>query len=222
MRVLLSSLLLAALISGCGGLSNSYINHPDVIEPNRLGTSEFADVIDWSAPDYEKINAACHLATNEARIAQGGQGLRWNATLEKAASAYAEESARGGFLAHEHPSNSAMRLPDQRVAAAGGANPITSENLAWIPGYPIGPDQGVHVRQGGYSITADGPLLRPHTYASLARTVVEGWLNSPGHRANLLDRNAREVGCGSYMTPDANGMSMVTFVQKFQVSELLK
>src|SRR5690606_1240729 len=106
--------------------------------------------------------------------------------------------------------------------AAGGKNPLTSENLAWIPGFPVAPNQPLYVRGDGFALTQDGPVLQPHTYASLGREVVNGWLDSAGHRANLLDQPAREVECGAFRTYDDNLMAMVTFVQKFQVQELLE
>ncbi|MDW8325582.1 MAG: CAP domain-containing protein [Anaerolineales bacterium] len=42
---------------------------------------------------------------------------------------------------------------------------------------------------------------------------VEGWMNSPGHRANLLDPNSREVGLGYYRRGDGRGY----VTQKFGV-----
>lgn len=38
---------------------------------------------------------------------------------------------------------------------------------------------------------------------------VHGWMDSPGHRANLLDPNSREVGLGYYRSPD-DGRGYVT------------
>ena len=38
---------------------------------------------------------------------------------------------------------------------------------------------------------------------------IDGWMNSPGHRANLLDPNSREVGLGYYVR-DGDGRGYVT------------
>jgi len=38
---------------------------------------------------------------------------------------------------------------------------------------------------------------------------IEGWMNSPGHRANLLDPNSREIGLGYYRR-DSDGRGYVT------------
>ena len=31
---------------------------------------------------------------------------------------------------------------------------------------------------------------------AMAYALVEGWMNSPGHRANILDRDSRRIGVG--------------------------
>jgi uncharacterized protein YkwD len=40
---------------------------------------------------------------------------------------------------------------------------------------------------------------------STADAVVEGWINSPGHRANMLDPNVTEIGIGYYFLPNDTG-----------------
>ncbi|NEP07952.1 MAG: CAP domain-containing protein, partial [Okeania sp. SIO4D6] len=35
--------------------------------------------------------------------------------------------------------------------------------------------------------------------------VVEGWMNSPGHRANILDPNLQEIGVGYYFLENDTG-----------------
>lgn len=209
-------------LAACGTDKNSYIGNPNVIEPNGLNKSEFQAAIPWEEPDFERLNAACYYATNEARLANNRQGLRWNGTLETAAHRYAAASAIGRFLAHEHPNDRALKTPDMRVAAVGGVNPYTAENLAMVPGFPVEPDEPLYITDQGFSRTANGPTLAPHTYASIARRVVQGWLDSPGHRQNLLDGAGREVACGVSRNYDDNTMPMVIFVQKFQFHELLK
>lgn len=215
--------LLACLIvlSACG-TNNTYIANPNVIVADGLSRPEFQELISWDDPDFKRLNAACYYASNEARLAHDRQGLRWNATLETAAHRYAAASALGRFLAHEHPNDRALKTPDMRVAAAGGVNPYTAENLAMIPGYPIEPDEPMYITDQGFSRSANGPALNPHTYASIARRVVQGWLDSPGHRENLLDKAGREMACGVSRNYDDNTMPMVIFVQKFQFHELLQ
>ena len=41
---------------------------------------------------------------------------------------------------------------------------------------------------------ADGTPIDAHTYASLAREVIGRWMNSPGHRRNILHRTHRAHG----------------------------
>ena len=36
------------------------------------------------------------------------------------------------------------------------------------------------------------------TYWGFAKDVVDGWMHSPGHRANILNRDFKRLGCGVY------------------------
>ncbi len=65
--------------------------------------------------------------------------------------------------------------------------------------------------------TFSGKRIPPHSYASLARTVVGYWMASHGHRANILNRDVQKMGtaaafdrsaeyCGAYyITQDFTG-----------------
>jgi len=50
------------------------------------------------------------------------------------------------------------------------------------------------------------------TYHDVAGTFVGMWLNSPGHRGNLLHDSALELGCGSCF----DGKDIIKAVQNFQ------
>jgi uncharacterized protein YkwD len=40
--------------------------------------------------------------------------------------------------------------------------------------------------------------IPPHTYNSCAESLVDSWMHSPGHRANILDSDFIYLGCGAY------------------------
>jgi uncharacterized protein YkwD len=39
--------------------------------------------------------------------------------------------------------------------------------------------------------------VAPHTYASFAARVVDDWMNSPPHRANLVNPELTSLGCAA-------------------------
>ena len=215
------ALLLFALLPACSS-TNAYIKAND--RPAALQDAAFAKVLDFKNIDTELLNAAVFHATNEARIKHGRRRLAYHAVLEEAAQTYADRQAKHNFLAHEDKSNPGLVTPQDRVRAAGATNPYVAENLATTAGMRIVSGERFYVRNPVgpvISRTPTGEAVPRHTYASLGRSVVQQWLDSPGHRRNLLSADARALGCGSsfYMQDVIPSFVMA---QNFQLYEPLK
>lgn len=183
-----------------------------------LRANIYDQTIDLRNIDYPTLQAACFLASNEARIKNNQKILAHQALLETAARDYALTMAREQFLAHEHPTDASQKDPEIRAKNAGVNNPYVAENIALIQTYPVPNGTPVYVRDGGFSLTSDGPVIGPHTYQSAAEAAVQGWLDSPGHRRNLLSPDALELGCGAALTSQGD-MPMFILVQNFQLYE---
>ena len=119
-------------------------------------------------PDLPQTEIVIVEMTNRFRKENKLADVKPNAALAAAARAFAQYLARTGKFAHEADG----RGPDARAAEKGYAFCVIAENLA------LNLDsRGFETRQ-------------------LAHQVVEGWKNSPGHRANLVKREVTEVGVG--------------------------
>ena len=103
---------------------------------------------------------------NAERAREGLGPLREDPRLELAAQRYAQEMVAGQFFAHDSPSGTD---PQDRVLMAGYPSQSASsgENLAWGTGSEGSPVE-----------------------------IVDGWMHSPGHRANILRAAFAEVGIG--------------------------
>ena len=103
---------------------------------------------------------------NNERAARGLAPLVSQATLESAATRYSQTMVQQRFFAHVSPSGQTLR---QRLAGyIGSADDFTvGENLAW----------------------GEGALATP-------ASIVRGWMNSDGHRANILNAAFAEIGIG--------------------------
>lgn len=208
-------IFVAGMIGCTGASSNAALdNH------SRLSDPAYNAVIDFRAVDYERLAASCLLASNEARLANGAKAVVHHPKLEHTAREYAKTMAREHFMAHEYPDDPSQRTPEIRARNSGIENPFIAENLALIQGYPVPNATPVFVRDGGFSIEANGPIIKPHTYRSVARYVVRGWLDSPGHRRNLLSGDAVQMGCGAALTSQGE-MPMFLFAQNFQFYEAI-
>jgi uncharacterized protein YkwD len=66
---------------------------------------------------------------------------------------------------------------------------------------PSGSSSGERIRNAGYSWSAFGENIAVR-YAD-EKSVIEGWLESPGHCSNIMDKSSKEMGVakvGSYWT----------------------
>ncbi|HJU31609.1 MAG TPA: CAP domain-containing protein, partial [Hyphomicrobiaceae bacterium] len=125
-------------------------------------------------PDLPQTEIVIVEMTNRFRKENKLADVKPNAALTAAARAFAQYLARTGKFAHEADG----RGPDARAAEKGYALCVIAENLA------LNLDsRGFETRQ-------------------LAHQVVEGWKNSPGHRANLVRPDVTEIGVGVARAPD--------------------
>jgi uncharacterized protein YkwD len=113
---------------------------------------------------------------NATRRAHGAAGLADDARLADAAIDYAAELARTRRLTHESETPDRRTL-DQRLAAAGMTDwTLIGENLA----------------------------MTSTSGAELPERVVRMWLDSPGHRRNLLNGEFTLSGIGIARTGDGH------------------
>jgi uncharacterized protein YkwD len=142
--------------------------------------------------------------------------------LERSAFLHAKSMVEQNFFAHENPYDETRKTPELRGRLAGIKNPLVAENIAthfgikYEAGAPVYP---IDRTLGTFSYSGEGALIPNHTYLSFAEAIVKQWLDSPGHRRNLLSKDARQLGCGAYFyrDPDFHNMPNFKAVQNFQL-----
>lgn len=161
--------------------------------------------IDPEKIDYPLANAAIYFMTNEVRVKNGLSPLEYSQELEIAAWHHSKLMVEKNFFSHTNSINSDRRDPGARGKLAGITNPSIAENIAegfglnYRPGAPIYPK---NIENGEFSYSANGPLLENHTYISLAESLLTQWMNSSGHRSNILSKSALQMGGGVYFYRD--------------------
>lgn len=153
-------------------------------------------------PDYAQVETIVVEMTNAFRRENKLGTVRINAKLSAAARKYAALLAKTQEFSHTAGGTSA----GDRIKGAGYEFCGYGENLAM-------------------AADSRGFASRP-----LAASAVTGWINSPGHRANLLAPNVTEVGIGvalvpykypKYVTVQVFGQPLADAVE-FQISNTLK
>ena len=125
------------------------------------------------AVTIDRVRAAVLCVVNEWRAGAGRGELRASEHLDRSAAAHSADMVEHGYLAHEDGDRPTLF---QRVRAAGyfagAADALFSENIGAAP---LG--------------------------AASAARLVDAWLLSPDHRANLLHPSFRDLGVGAAFAP---------------------
>lgn len=188
-------------------------------EKNFRGDSLFNQAVDFINPDFSRLNAVIFFATNEQRAKRNLKPLEYSSRLEKMAVLHSKDMCEKDFFDHNNPKDRKKRTPTERAIQAGISNPYIAENIATAFGLQYQSNRKVYTKgPGKFSYTPDGELIQPNSYLMLADMLIESWMNSEGHRKNILSKNAIQLGCGSCMFFDKgfNMMPVFKATQNFQ------
>ena len=135
------------------------------------------------------VRAAILCLHNQIRAGRGLPLLRENAKLRRAAAGHSADMVTRGFFDHTAPGGATFvqRIMATRYASRRVAWSL-GENLAW----------------------GTGSLATP-------REIMKAWMNSPGHRANVVKRSYREIGIGVVIGTPAAGDQGATYTADFGV-----
>jgi uncharacterized protein YkwD len=143
-----------------------------------------------AAGNLPVIRAAVLCLHNKERTQRGLPPLKENAKLRKAAKGHSDNMVADHFFDHTAPDGSDMVDRILGTGYAAGQGWSLGENIAWGTGN-----------------------------LATAREIHDAWMHSPGHRANILRRQFREVGIGIAVGApvDAGGLDGATYTADFGV-----
>ena len=139
--------------------------------------------------NLRRIRDAILCLHNQVRAEHRLPALRENRRLRKAAVSHAKDMVRNGYFEHTTPEGTTMvdRILRARYVRED-AGWALGENLAW----------------------GTGSLGTP-------RGAVQSWMDSPGHRANILKRSYRELGVGVVLGVPVSDAAGATYTVDFGV-----
>jgi uncharacterized protein YkwD len=137
--------------------------------------------------NIELVRAALLCLHNQIRAQNDLPALKDNMKLRKAAGGHSSDMVDEGYFDHTSPDGETFV---DRILGAGYAKRTDGwtlgENLAW----------------------GTGDL-------STAQGVMNAWMNSPGHRANILKRSYKEIGVGIRLGVPSDATVGATFTTEF-------
>ncbi|MEL6847004.1 MAG: CAP domain-containing protein [Bacteroidota bacterium] len=157
---------------------------------------ELQQIIDFRQVDLDLLNAAVFYMTNRARHQQGLPALRFNAPLRNMASAHSGQMAKFEFVDHVNPYNPRLKTVNHRARrynAAAHAENVASE---FLHEYKSGTQYySLEREEGMVYLTSTHDPIEPRTYLRFAKELLTGWMNSKGHRTNILLKDLKSMGC---------------------------
>jgi uncharacterized protein YkwD len=132
------------------------------------------------------VSAAILCLLNGERAAKGLPRLHSNPRLVRASKLMAKLMVSKRFFAHDTPDGRSLLDRVKPTGYVKGRWQL-GENLAW----------------------GSGPLATP-------RSIVNGWMHSPGHKANILHGSFKDIGIGIRLGPPQSGLTGgATYVTDF-------
>lgn len=178
------------------------------------------DVIDFKKVNFPLLQAAIFFVTNEERKKAKLHPFEFQPQVENVASEHANDMVKYGF--YSHTSKIRIKRTVQDRFHLEGLNPkYYGENICSTYGlkYEMGRKVNPPYPTGEftYAYTSRREKIPPHTYLSFAKEVVRLWMNSPGHRQNILNPQFTKLGCGAsvYLEKTFYNMPYFMVVQNF-------
>lgn len=144
-----------------------------------------------TAANVTELERKIHTGINAARARNGSSPqLRWDDRLGAVARAHSEDMTERGYFSHDTPEGLG---PSDRIERSGYS--------CW---------KGSH-----YGVAENIAIeLTTRDMDKVAAAAVQSWMDSPGHRANLLDRRYDRTGIGASFG-NWKGYSAVYLAQVF-------
>jgi uncharacterized protein YkwD len=142
-----------------------------------------------AAGNLDEVGDAIVCLHNQIRARHDLPALRENGRLRRAALGHSRDMVSEGYFEHTAPEGTTMVDRILRARYAGHDDGWAfGENLAWGTGV-----------------------------LATARGAVQAWMDSPGHRANILKRSYRELGVGIVLGVPVSDADGATYTVDFGV-----
>jgi uncharacterized protein YkwD len=189
-----------ALTSGFAASTNFF--EPDATRFQAAAAQEIRS----DSVNHALLAAAILRETNVRRAKNGLPLLKHETKATEAAKIQSEIMRGRGAISHENPENARYRTLEMRVKSVGLDYRLIAENVATAFGLQYQSGARFYpMRENGRTVfryKSGGPTIPPHTYATFAKALVDAWMNSKGHRENILRKEAQFL--GSYCAPAEN------------------
>lgn len=151
-----------------------------------------------SGIDADRVEVLVHQRVNEVRSNRGLRTLSHDSRLRGIASDYSERMGTQGFFSHESPSGDTFE--DRYEAASYDCRVEVGSDR-----YVTGAENILYTYANTEVQLDNGSVEQYDTESELADAIVRSWMNSQGHRENILKPYWRNEGIGVYIFDNPDG-----------------
>ena len=157
--------------------------------------------ITTASVDADLLDAAIFWFTNIERKKYNLKPFQFHSKLRQIAILHSKQMNRYNFFSHENPFDTRYKTLDDRIYSVKDNNfqgfMSWGENIADVPVIKANETFTVENRNGIQRLfSMNGKEIFPYSYYEYAKEVVDGWMNSPGHRENIVNSDFEYLGCG--------------------------
>lgn len=175
--------------------------------------------------NIDLLNAAIFYYTNNERNKNKIPLCEFHPVLRDSSIIHSAQMKLHDFFSHENHYNPTYKTPLDRVNSIKTGKNLKFSSIAEnISDSPILKTEGkkfivksILDTKRYYSI--DGlKEIHPFTYKEFASEIVKGWMNSHGHRLNILNPQFKYLGCGAVMYEKKNN-NLLPSILHFKVTQ---
>jgi uncharacterized protein YkwD len=153
--------------------------------------------------DVQRLEREVHTLVNRTRRDHGLSPVGWRRSLRSLAIVHSQDMAEHRFFAHRNPDNEFVNERAERLGVEC-QRPLRSDGTRVVG---LAENLSRSTRYGRYRdvYVGDERVRREYEWqsaASIARATVQGWLDSPPHRRNLLSPHVGDEGIGIVVTDE--------------------
>jgi uncharacterized protein YkwD len=156
------------------------------------------DTANLESLNLELLQAAIFHATNLERSKK--RQFKYGNNLEKGAAFHSSEMEGKGFFSHLNRKNKKYKTPFHRAEKFKANYMAVGENILEeiALDYKDNSMYDSELKNGVYVFYHhnNGKIVRELTYKEIADKMVDSWMHSPGHKANILSKDYTHLGVG--------------------------
>ncbi len=153
--------------------------------------------------DFEKLNYSIYEKTNAVRKDNSLSLLTYSTELSIISSLHSTQMKKFNFFSHTNKFNQSLKDLKDRVSFFNLNFSKVTENIADLSLLNTFTEEVFEIRkcenQINFFSKKNGNQFNFHTITSFSEYVVNAWMNSKGHRKNILDSDVTHLGCGAVL-----------------------